>query len=67
MVCEQVFSISLVIPKKHSQDLDFDQVDSRLILGQNFSSATGFQTVHNYLASNGLLEQAPGSGNSCGV
>ena len=52
---------------KNSQNLDFSQVDSRQILGQNFSSATGFQTVHNYLASNGLLEQAPGSGNSCGV
>jgi hypothetical protein len=52
---------------KYSQDLDFDQVDSHLLLGQNFSSAAGFQNVHSYLASKGLLEQAPGSGNSCGV
>jgi len=60
-------SLELAAFFKYSQNLDFDQVDSSLILGQNFSSATGFQTVHNYLASNGLLEQAPGSGNSCGV
>jgi hypothetical protein len=52
---------------KHSKDLDFDEVDARQLVGANFSSATGFREVHQWLASNGQLEQLPSGGNSCGV
>ncbi len=49
------------------QGKDFSQSDARQIVGNSFSSGSGFQTVHKWLADNGLLEQAPGGGGSCGV
>jgi hypothetical protein len=52
---------------KSAQGLDFNQVDSREIVGPNFSSGSGFQAVHQLLADNGLLEQTPGRGSNCGV
>ena len=52
---------------KVSQKADFDRADSRQLVSRRFSSRTGFQTVHQWLATNGLLQQAPGGGNSCGV
>lgn len=46
---------------------EFAKVDSQKAVSSDFSSATGFSNIHQYLAVNGLLEQAPSSGNSCGV
>ncbi len=46
---------------------EFSKVDSRKVVSGDFSSGTGFGKVHQYLVANGLLEQAPGSRNSCGV
>lgn len=60
-------SLELATFFKTAQNVDFDQVDSRQLVGQRFSSLSGFQTVHQWLSTNGLLQQAPGSGNSCGV
>jgi hypothetical protein len=60
-------TLELAIYFKASQGLDFGEVDARQVVGVNFSSGAGFRTVHQWLATNGLLEQAPGGGSSCGV
>ena len=52
---------------KTTQGLDFSQVDSREIVGPNFSSGSGFQAVHQWLTENGVLEDTSGGGSSCGV
>ncbi len=52
---------------KAAQKVDFAEADAKTIVSQQFSSGSGFQAVHQYLAQNGLLEQAPSSGGSCGV
>ena len=52
---------------KATQNIDFALADARQVVSSKYSSGTGFQTVHQWLANNGLLEQAPNSGGSCGV
>jgi hypothetical protein len=52
---------------KVTQNVDFAQADARQVVSSKYSSGTGFQTVHQWLASNGMLEQAPDSSGSCGV
>ncbi len=49
------------------EKVDFAEANSRELVGLNFSSISGFRNVHQYLADNGLLQQAPGGGNGCGV
>ena len=49
------------------QGVDFAQADARQLVGKGYSSESGFPTVHKWLADNGLLEQAPSAGGSCGV
>ncbi len=46
---------------------EFADLEGRLLLSRNFSSASGFQAVHEWLASGGLLPQAPDNGSGCGV
>lgn len=52
---------------KIANKVDFAQADASEVVSRKYSSASGFQAVHQYLAQNGLLQQAPGSGGSCGV
>ena len=52
---------------KVGNDMDFALVDGRTVLSSQYSSISGYQAVHQWLSQNGLLEQAPGSGGSCGV
>ncbi len=52
---------------KATKSQDFAQVDARQVVGPEFSSASGAQTAHRWLADNGLLESIPNSGNRCGV
>lgn len=52
---------------KATQKADFAQVDPQQLVGRNFSSAAGFQDIHQWLVSNGELQQAPSGGSSCGV
>jgi hypothetical protein len=48
-----------------NQKIDFASADARLIVGNQFSSASGAGMVHEDLQAKGLLEQAPGQGGSC--
>lgn len=52
---------------KNSKNLDYASIDARMILSVNYSSGSGFQQTHQWLAQNGLLDQEPKSGNNCGV
>jgi hypothetical protein len=52
---------------KTSQDVDFADADPRQIVGRTFSSGSGYQVMKEWLANNGLLQQAPSGGGSCGV
>lgn len=49
------------------QGENFSQVDARQLVSQPFSSLSGYRNVHQWLSINGLLPQATGGGNSCGV
>ena len=47
--------------------LSFSEVDAELVVGPQIFSGSGFQGVHAWLGENGLLEEAPNQGGSCGV
>jgi hypothetical protein len=49
-----------------AEGLDFSQVQPRTTVGVNYSSASGYRAVRQWLASSGLLKQSPGGG-SCSV
>jgi hypothetical protein len=50
-----------------TQNVDFARADARQVVSGQYASGTGYQGVHQWLAQNGLLEQAPNNGGSCGV
>lgn len=52
---------------KATEKVDFAQVDAKTVVSYKYSSISGFQSVHQWLSQNGLLEQAPSRGGSCGV
>ncbi len=52
---------------KNTFGKNYKDVDASLLLSPKYSSGSGFQAVHQYLAQNNLLPQAPKSGGSCGV
>ena len=52
---------------KAANNVDFAKVDAKTIVSSQFASNSGFQAVHQWLSKNGLLDQAPSSGGSCGV
>lgn len=52
---------------KAAMNLDYADVGPRLAVGRETFSGSGFRQVHQWLADNGLLQQPPGSGGSCGV
>jgi hypothetical protein len=60
-------TLEVAVALKAAKNLDFEQADARLVVGQSMSSSSGFQAVHQWLAQNGKLEQAPQVGGSCGV
>lgn len=60
-------TMELAIFFNAGQHLDFAEVNSRQIVGGDFSSGAGFQAVHQWLANNGLLEQVPNDGSGCGT
>ncbi|MCZ7574235.1 MAG: hypothetical protein M5U01_37265 [Ardenticatenaceae bacterium] len=60
-------SLELAIFFKMTRGLDFADADARQLSSADFSSATGSQRVHQWLATNGLLEQPFSESGSCGV
>jgi hypothetical protein len=60
-------NLELAIFFKAAQDLEYDEVDAREIVGPNFSSGSGANAVRQWLGEAGLIETAPSQGGSCGV
>lgn len=52
---------------KNTTGKNYQDVDASLLLEPKYSSGSGFQALHQYLAQNNLLPQTPKSGGSCGV
>jgi hypothetical protein len=52
---------------KAAQGIDFTEADARQVVSKTFSSGSGYQVVKEWLASNGVIQQAPSGGGSCGV
>ncbi len=52
---------------KASDKQAFAQVDAKKLVSYQYSSISGYQAVHQWLSQNGLLQQAPSGGGSCGV
>lgn len=52
---------------KASQNVSFSKANAPLVVSREYSSGTGFRNVHQWMGENGLLEQTPNGGGSCGV
>lgn len=52
---------------KNKEGKDYKDVDARLVLGKDISSAFGVQTVKKWLTEKGIVEQPPQQGGGCGV
>ncbi len=52
---------------KTVQKVDYAEVGAKQIVGTQYSSGSGFKQIHQWLEENRYLENAPGSGNNCGV
>jgi hypothetical protein len=52
---------------KATQNVKFADADPRQVVGQKAFSGSGFRSVHQWLTDNGLLQQTPSGGGSCGV
>jgi hypothetical protein len=50
-----------------NDNVNFAEADSRQVVSRQYSSSSGFQAVHQWLAANGQLEQIPNRGGGCGV
>jgi hypothetical protein len=62
---QQTLEIATLL--KATENVDFAQAKASDIVSAQYSSGSGFRNVHQWLAENGLLEQAPNQGDSCGV
>jgi hypothetical protein len=60
-------SLELAILFKTVKNVDFAQVEAAQVVGQQVFSGSGFRAVHQWLAQNRKLDQAPNGGGSCGV
>lgn len=52
---------------KNKDGKSFREVPAEVILGKDYSSASGWSAVKKWLADKGIIEQPPISGGSCGV
>ena len=52
---------------KATKNVDYAKADARQVVSDQYASGSGFQAVHQWLSTNGLLQEAPSSGGSCGV
>ena len=52
---------------KNKEDIKFSDIDAKLLLGKDYSSATGAQSIKQWLSQQGLVEEPPKTGGGCGV
>ena len=60
---QQAYDTALYL--KYTQDINFSSAKPQSVIGKQLFSGSGFATVHQWLQSNGKLEQAPGGANGC--
>jgi len=60
---QQTLEIAMYI--KANQGTDFANADARLVVGKEYSSASGASMVHQSLQSSGQLKQTPSQGGGC--
>ena len=52
---------------KNSEGKSFKDIDAKTLLGKDYSSASGSQSVKQWLADKGLIQQPPKQGGGCGI
>lgn len=52
---------------KNKEGKSFKDIDPRIILSKEYSSATGYQTTKKWLIDQGLVSEPPKQGGGCGV
>ena len=52
---------------KNKEKINFSDIDPKLLLSKDYSSATGAQNVKKWLSQEGLVEEPPKTGGGCGV
>jgi hypothetical protein len=62
---QQYLDLAIYFKAKDGQD--FKDIDAKLVVGQDFSSARGWSKTKKWLAANNLVEKAPAGGGGCGV
>lgn len=60
-------TLEIAVAFKAAENVSFDKIDPQKIVSQGVMSGSGFQGIHQWLAQNGKLEQAPQGGGSCAV
>ena len=52
---------------KNKDGIKFSNIDAKLLLSKDYSSATGAQNIKQWLSQQGLVEEPPKTGGGCGV
>lgn len=52
---------------KNKEGIKFSDIDAKLLLSSDFSSATGVQNIKKWLTQEGIVEEPPKTGGGCGV
>ena len=52
---------------KNKEGKNFSNIDAKLLLSKDYSSASGTQNIKKWLSEQGLVEEPPKTGGSCGV
>ncbi|MBI5079411.1 hypothetical protein HZB06_01930 [Candidatus Wolfebacteria bacterium] len=59
--------LDLALYFKTKEGLDFKDIDAKILMSKEYSSASGWRETKKWLTENNLIEKAPASGGSCGV
>ncbi len=52
---------------KNKEGVKFSDIDAKLLLSKDYSSASGAQSIKQWLSQQGLVEEPPKTGGGCGV
>ena len=52
---------------KNKEDITFSKIPAQKLLGQTYSSASGWQAAKQWLSNKGIIPQPPSQGSGCGV
>ena len=52
---------------KNKENLNFTDIDAKLLLSKDYSSASGSRNIKTWLSQQGLVAEPPKTGGGCGV